>query len=477
MRIFRTQDAEHFNLQSLPPFRYSMKTTTAHPAARRSGTTKDQTMLAILGVITILCLLAAVMSKRLSPLVALIALPIIAALIGGFGLQTSGFIITGIKNVAPVVGMFVFAILFFGVMTDAGMLDPIIDRILRTVGTRPTRIVVGTALLALLVHLDGSGAVTFLVTIPAMLPLYTRLGIDRRILACVAAMAAGVNFLPWTGPVLRSSAALHVPVSELFQPLIPVQIVGLAFVFFCAWMLGRREEKRLGLGRFQTTAEHIDVVPQRVLTEQEAVLRRPRLFWLNLLLTIAVMGIMISGWVDPVVMFMVGTVLALCINYPNVDAQRARIDAHAKTALTMASILLAAGVFTGIMQGTGMLKAMAEVAVAQIPAGHGKLIPMVVGFVSMPLSLLFDPDSFYFGVMPVIAEVGRSLGVDPLQVAQASLLGVHTTGFPVSPLTPATFLLVGLCKVELADHQRFTIPFLFAASVLMTLTALLLGVF
>jgi CitMHS family citrate-Mg2+:H+ or citrate-Ca2+:H+ symporter len=313
------------------------------------------------------------MSKRLSPLVALIALPIIAALIGGFGLQTSGFIITGIKNVAPVVGMFVFAILFFGVMTDAGMLDPIIDRILRTVGTRPTRIVVGTALLALLVHLDGSGAVTFLVTIPAMLPLYTRLGIDRRILACVAAMAAGVNFLPWTGPVLRSSAALHVPVAELFQPLIPVQIVGLAFVFISAWLLGRREEKRLGLG----AGAVVDVVPERVLTEQEEVLRRPRLFWLNLLLTVVVMAVMIAGWVDPVVMFMVGTVLALCVNYPNVDAQRARIDAHAKTALTMASILLAAGVFTGIMQGTGMLKAMAEVAVAQIPAGHGKLIPMM----------------------------------------------------------------------------------------------------
>jgi len=430
-------------------------------------------MLATLGVITILSLLAAVMSKRLSPLVALIALPIIAALLGGFGLQTSAFIITGIKNVAPVVGMFVFAILFFGIMTDAGMLDPIIDRILRTVGTRPTRIVVGTATLALLVHLDGSGAVTFLVTVPAMLPLYTRLGIDKRILACVAAMAAGVNFLPWTGPVLRSSAALHVPVADLFQPLIPVQIVGLIFVFASAWWLGHREEKRLGLG----AGSSVDAVPQRVLNEQDEALRRPRLFWVNLVLTVLVMVVMIAGWVDPVVMFMLGTVLALCINYPNVDAQRARIDAHAKTALTMASILLAAGVFTGIMQGTGMLKAIAEVAVAQIPAGHGKLIPAVVGFLSMPLSMLFDPDSYYFGVMPVIAEVGKALGVDPLQVAQASLLGVHTTGFPVSPLTPATFLLVGLCKIELADHQRFTIPFLFAASVLMTLTALLLGVF
>jgi Citrate transporter len=139
------------------------------------------------------------------------------------------------------------AILFFGVVTDTGMLDPIIDRILRTVGTRPTRIVMGTTLLALLIHLDGSGAVTFLITIPAMLPLYDKFGIDRRILACAASMAAGVNFLPWTGPMLRASAALKLPIPEIFNPLLPVQIVGLGFIFGVSYCLGRREEHLLGI--------------------------------------------------------------------------------------------------------------------------------------------------------------------------------------------------------------------------------------
>jgi len=136
-------------------------------------------MLPLLGLATIAVLLGAILSKRMSPLVALIIVPIAASLIGGFGFQTSRFVIDGLKSLAPVVGMFVFAILYFGTITDAGTLDPIIDRILRAVGTRPTRIVMGTTLLALLIHLDGSGAVCFLVTIPAMLPLYDRLKMDR----------------------------------------------------------------------------------------------------------------------------------------------------------------------------------------------------------------------------------------------------------------------------------------------------------
>ncbi len=430
-------------------------------------------MLALLGLCTIAILLAAILTKKMSPLVALITIPIAAALIGGFGLETSKFIVAGITNIAPVAGMFVFAILFFGIVTDAGMLDPVISGILRVVGSRPSRIVPGTALLALLIHLDGSGAVTFLVTIPAMLPLYTRLGIDRRILACVASLAAGVNFLPWTGPMIRASAALHIPVSEIFMPLIPVQLIGLAFVFGVAYYLGRKEEIRLGL----TAGAPAGFVQMHELTEAERSIRRPKNFWINIVLTVIVLGVMISGKVDPVVMFMIGVVLALMINYPNADMQRARIDAHAKAALLMASILFAAGVFTGIMNKSGMLSAMAKTAVGFVPPEMASHIPAVLGVLSMLLSMLFDPDSFYFGVLPVVAEVSKMLGVEPIQVAQAALLGQMTTGFPVSPLTPATFLVAGLAGIDLADHQKYTFKYLFAASIVMTISCIVLGIF
>ena len=196
-----------------------------------------------IGLLTIAVLLAVIVGRKMSPIVALIVVPTVASVCAGFGAQTAAFIVSGLKNMAPIVAMFVFAILFFGILTDAGVLDPIIRRIVRATGGRPTRLVVGTVLLTLLIHLDGSGAVAFMVVIPAMLPVYDRVGIPRRVIACVTSMAAGTNFLPWTGPTIRAAAALHTTTATLFRPLIPVQLVGLLFVFAVAWRFGRQVER------------------------------------------------------------------------------------------------------------------------------------------------------------------------------------------------------------------------------------------
>lgn len=412
-------------------------------------------------------MLAAILSRRLSALASLVLIPIIASLAAGFGLRTSGFIVAGIQNMAPVIAMFIFAILFFGVLTDAGLMNPPIRWILRTVGKRPSRIVPGTFLFALLVHLDGSGAVVFLIVLPALLPLYEEVGIDRRILACAASLAAGINFLPWTGPTLRAAAALHVSTIDLFRPLLPVQIVGLIFGLGVAVWLGLREERRLGAG--------LEAAATSALSE---ITKTGRIrFGVNAALIVIVLGATLTGKIEPAVCFMVGTVAALIVNFPTAERQRTQLENHAKAVIGMTALLCAAGAFTGILKGTGMLTAMAASCVHILPAQLGSHIPILLGIVAMPLSVVFDPDSFYFGVLPVIATAAGAYGVAPTRVAQAALLGLHTTGFPVSPLTPATYLATGLTGINLAEHQRFSAPWLFLASIVMTLAAVMFGIF
>lgn len=237
-----------------------------------------------------------------------------------------------------------------------------------------------------------------------------------------------------------------------------------------AAMLGLWEKSRAGRlapagGAYQE---------QELSPEQQALLR-PRLFWVNIgLIVLAIASLLLSG-LAPAVVFMIFYVLATVINYPNVDQSKARVDAHAQSAMMMCSVLFAAGCFCGIMKGSGMIDAMAKALVSVMPDSLARFFPAITGVISMPASLVFDPDSFYYGVLPILGETAKGFGVDPLMVGRAAILGQMTTGFPVSPLSPATFLLVGLAGVDLGEHQKRTIPFALALTLIMLAVAMLTG--
>ncbi|WP_406176566.1 CitMHS family transporter [Streptomyces canus] len=475
-------------------------------------------MLAALGFATIAVLLLVTMTKRASVLVALILLPVLAALIGGFAGDLGELTLGGLSKVAPTGIMIAFAVLYFSLMVDAGLFDPLIRALLRAAQGDPLRITVATAVLTLCVALDGDGASTFLITVSALLPVYKRLGMNPLVLSGVVCLGAGVmNMVPWGGPTVRAMAALKLDSSEVFNPVLPAMGFGVAWVLMASYLLGRRERNRLGAlsppapatdarqGEDEpdarepvastsaaaagpsrqataTTADGQEPQALRSPGDGPGAVRVPPLPWtwlniFNLLLTITLVVCLIQEVLPLPVLFVLGFAIAVLVNHPTWEQQQALLDKHAKSVVLVTTMIFAAGVLTGILSGTKMIDEMAEAFVSVVPDSFGSHLPVVVAVTGMPLSLVFTPDAYYFGVLPVLAETANGFGTDPAEVARAAILGQMTTGFPLSPLTASTFILVGMSGVSLGEHQRFIFRWAFATTLVMTAGALVTGAF
>ena len=437
-------------------------------------------MLTVLGFGMVITFMYLIMSKRLSPLVALIVVPIVFALAGGFGLGINDMMLEGIKKIAPTGVMLMFAILYFGVMIDAGLFDPLVRRILHIVKGDPMKIVLGTAVLALMISLDGDGSTAYMITIAAMLPLYQRVGMNTLNLTCVTIMASGVmNLTPWGGPTARAATALHLDPAEVFIPLVPAIALSIAGILLLAWYLGMKERVRLGVmhlpgdnGLDIDVSEDGDALPR---VEDAEDTKRPKLLWVNFALTVMLMVALVIGVLPMPVLFMIGFALALLINYPNLAEQRRRLVSHAGSVLAVVSLIFAAGIFTGILSNTGMVEAMSRSFLAVIPDSWGPYLSMITAIASMPFTFFMSNDAFYFGVLPILSEAAGHYGITPVEMARASLAGqpVHL----LSPLVPSTYLLCGLAKVDFADHQRFTLKWAVLVSLLLLGGGLLFGLF
>ncbi|NEC53976.1 citrate:proton symporter [Actinospica acidiphila] len=447
-------------------------------------------MLTILGFAMIATFLVLIMTKKMSPIAALVLIPALFCVAVGKGAHLGDYVIDGVSSLAPTAAMLMFAIVYFGVMIDVGLFDPVVRGILRFCKADPMRVVVGTAVLAAIVSLDGDGSTTFMITVSAMYPLYKRLGMSLVVMTGVAAMANGVmNTVPWGGPTARAATALKLDAADIFVPMIPALLVGLLGVLGLAYVLGLRERRRIGALRLpdEESVETKEAVlvgagagggrPEKRpvggaggadgadgADGDEELLKgldpnrptlRPRLYWFNALLTGTLITAMILQLLPIPVLFLLGAALALSVNYPRLPDQKARIAAHADNVLNVSGMVFAAAVFTGVLQGTGMVDSMAGWLVDTVPEGLGPHMALVTGVLSLPLTYFMSNDGFYFGVLPVLAEAGAAHGVTPLEMARASLVGqpLHMS----SPLVPAVYVLVGMARVEFGDHTRFVV--------------------
>ena len=427
-------------------------------------------MLAVYGFAIIVVFLVLIITKRLSVITALVLVPILFAFIAGFDYKAIGnMALTGIKQVAPTGILLMFAVLYFSIMLDAGLFDPVIAFIVRSVKGNPLKVVVGTALLTMLVHLDGDGTATFMIVLSTFLPIYKKLGMSRLVLAGIVALSVGpMHLVPWSGTSVRAMSTLNTDAVHMFNPNIPAMLSGVVWVLFVAYVFGKREKKRLGIIQF-------DYDHKENFSEQQRLLRRPKLIIINALLTILLVIVLLKGVIPAPALFVIASVIALVINFSQLADQQKVLKAHGANIFMVSSMIFAAGVYSGILTESKMIEAMASNLVNLIPKEHASFIPVITAVTSMPASILFTPDAYYYGVVPVLSHTCTQLGIDPLEIGRASLLGQMTVGFPLSPLTASTFLLIGLAEVELGEHQRFIFKWAWGTTIVMTIIALLTG--
>ncbi|PLR29195.1 CitMHS family transporter [Chimaeribacter arupi] len=432
-------------------------------------------MLTILGFSMVTCFMYLIMTKRMSALIALIIVPTLFALAGGFYNGLGEMMLNGVKALAPTGVMLTFSILYFGLMIDAGLFDPLVRAILRVVRGDPLKVLMGTAILTLLVSLDGDSSTTYMIAVAAFLPLYRKLGMNVLAMTCLINLASGImNLSPWGGPTARAAAALNIDALDIFIPMLPAILLGCVTLVGLAMLFGVSERKRLGVMRLDSQhLENIDLGFGDA--EENEANRRPRMFWPNFVLTTVLLVLLVVGLLPIQILFMLAFAIAVMLNYPSLAQQKARISAHAGNVLAVTSLIFAAGVFTGILSGTGMVDAMAKSLLAIIPHSFGPYLAVFTALVSLPFTFFMSNDAFYFGILPVIAQTAASYGITPEQIARASIIGqpFHL----LSPLVPSVYLLVGLAKVDIGDHQRFAIKWGILVSLALMAGGLLFGAF
>lgn len=439
-------------------------------------------MLTILGLGMILCFMYLIMTRRLSALVALTLIPVLFALIAyglGFFVDSLSHIevhelgemmLDGVKKLAPTGVMLLFAILYFAIMIDTGLFDPSVKWILRLVKGDPLKVILGTITLTIIVSLDGDGSTTYMICVAAMLPLYKRLGMSPLVMACLMMLASGImNLTPWGGPTARAASALHVDPSDVFVPMIIPMLFAIAWLYFVGYMYGRMERKRLGI--IELDISHGDDI--QISSNPEA--NRAHLRWFNALLTVVLMICLVKGVLPLPILFMIALAIALVVNYKDIDLQKSLVAHHAGSALNVVGIIFAAGIFTGILTGTGMVESMSKELVAIIPESMGPFLAPITAIISMPLTFFMSNDAFYYGVLPILSDAAAHYGITPVEMARASIVGqpVHL----LSPLVPSTYLLCGLAGIELGQHQKFAIKWAIVTCLVMLVAALAFGIF
>lgn len=386
-----------------------------------------------------------------------------------------GYISTGANSVLNTVVLFTFAIVYFNVLSDAGMFDMIVGAVMKRMGNHVSAILLMTCFLAFISHLDGSGATTMLITIPTMLPLYKKMRIPNVILLCYVGLWSGVeNMLPWTSALARVSASTGVDAYELWNVLLPVQIVGFIILIVSCFVLGNILKAK-GCGM---SDEEFNLIKSGMGKKEEPVLKVSNtVLYIDMIMTVVMVVAMLLGWLNTNVAFMIFLSFALLLNCPEGARQMtAQIRKHGATALNMVMILFSIGMLVGVMKDTGMMNAMTEALVSLVPEAMGSHLTFIIALLSVPLSMAVGSDSLYMIMAPIFGNMAVAFGGTTMHAAAACVIGACIAA-NLCLVAPTPYLALGLAEVEMKDNLKYNFFPTWVLGIVLAIAGAIVGAF
>ncbi|RLK64018.1 citrate transporter [Atopobacter sp. AH10] len=427
--------------------------------------------LSIIGFVLIISMMVVLIKEWLAPSVAFVLLPLLAAFVAGFGVSEIGdFVNSGLNTMLGTSVLFIFSISYFTLMSEQGLFEPIIDWLLAHLGKSLTLIFMAVSIVTFVAHLDGSGAATYLITVPAFIPIMRKMNVrPEALLGVMAAMMATMNVEPWAGPTLRAASVAKIEPMKLFLHILPSFGFMLLMALGISYFISRLEVMngaKVPEGGFKHDSSS---------TKEEGLKVNKSLYFFNLFLTIGMLALLLIDILPMHFVFMVAFSLALTVNYRSVKEQSKKLKSFAPAAINMTMTLFAVGVFMGIISESGMVKEMAKTLVAILPSFITPHMHWFMALFCVPLLMVLGTDAFYFALLPIIIGVVKPFGITPLDVASAFLL-TGTYGTFVSPSVAAVYVGLGLADSTIGKHIKYSLRILWPASIVSLIIATLLGV-
>jgi len=428
-------------------------------------------MVTAVGFIMLSVIVALLLSNKMSIIPVFGIIPIVAALILGFNLKDiQGFMGDGFASVLNTIILFSFAVMFFSLLSDVGMFDVIVNRVMKYLGNNVLVVLYIACFVTIISHLDGSGATTALVTIPTMLPIFKKMKIRSACVVFVMSIMSGaMNVTPWCASMLRVTSVTGLDAQELWRYLAPIQafaIIGGLLLMIPVAML----EKKNGAGM---TSEEFAELKESLNRPAEVKVSRPVLIFDMVLTAFMIVGLLL-GWFGTAIGFIVAFGLALIANFRTVREQGAAIRSYGGPAINMVMTIITIGVLIGVMNGTGMIEGMTNVILSILPESLGRHLCFIVSLFIVPINTIIGSDNIYFAITPIMQSIVGIYGVTNFALATSIVIPCALAA-GITLIGPSPYLALGLADVTMGDHLKYSFKWIWLLAILCTVFGAIIG--